>query len=289
MNKIINFKNRYFEILVSERNLSEKTLTSYTKDINDFIEFYSMISNENINNIISLYISKLRKSLLVNSSINRKISCIKGFISYLDEVYFLKSIDYSLFELLKRTSSIPKAIDNQSIEIFFKKLQTILDKKKIIYLILFETLYYSGVRISEALSLKWSDINFKDLSFYINGKGMKERKCFIPDSLSKKLYLIKSKILSDFIFIDNKKLITTRKTNLFLSDMYSKRFLNHRISTHTFRHSFATTLLENGADIRHIQKFLGHSSISTTEIYMKVVKNKKRLVLDTYHPLKNKL
>ena len=149
-------------------------------------------------------------------------------------------------------------------------------KKYFIYIILLELLYFSGLRISEALSLKWSDINFKDLSFHIVGKGMKERKCYFNHSLSLKL----SKLIPDnndiFIFMINNKLIKPRQVNFFLSKMYLNGYIKTKISSHSFRHSFATTLMENGADIRHIQKLLGHSSISTTEIYTNVLKNKKK-------------
>jgi len=86
-----------------------------------------------------------------------------------------------------------------------------------------------------------------------------------------------------------KKKISTRSVNKFLENSYKEGIINFPISSHVFRHSFATTMLENDADIRHIQKLLGHSSISTTEIYTKVARSRKKSVLDAYHPLKNKL
>ncbi len=278
----------YLEILVSERNLSKNSLLSYKNDLNNFQSIFIQHSNENINLIITIYIKSLRSSSLQNSSINRKLSCIKGFINYIDSEGLIESIDYSNFELLKRERKIPKAINYSDMNIFFNNLNS-SDHKNYIYIILFELLYFSGLRISEALSLKWSDINFKDLSFYIVGKGMKERKCYFNHSLSLKLSIISPDNNDTFIFTINNKLIKPRQVNLFLSKMYLNGNINTKISSHSFRHSFATTLMENGADIRHIQKLLGHSSISTTEIYTKVLKNKKKTVLDSYHPLKNKL
>ena len=83
--------------------------------------------------------------------------------------------------------------------------------------------------------------------------------------------------------------ISTRSVNKFLQNCYDNSLIKNKLSSHIFRHSFATTMLENNADIRHIQKLLGHSSISTTEIYTKVARSRKKSILDTYHPLKNKL
>ena len=105
-------------------------------------------------------------------------------------------------------------------------------------------------------------------------------------------YLVQLKNLeknNQYIFTINKNKISTRSVNKFLQNCYDKSLIKNKLSSHIFRHSFATTMLENNADIRHIQKLLGHSSISTTEIYTKVAKSMKKRVLDSYHPLKNKL
>ena len=155
------------ETLVSERNISKNSLLSYKNDLNNFQSLFFQHSNENINSIITIYIKSLRSSSLQNSSINRKLSCIKGFINYIDSEGLIESIDYSNFELLKRERKIPKAINYSDMDIFFNNLKFFHYKNNYIYIILFELLYFSGLRISEALSLKWSDINFKDLSFYI--------------------------------------------------------------------------------------------------------------------------
>ena len=94
---------------------------------------------------------------------------------------------------------------------------------------------------------------------------------------------------NQFVFALNNKKISPRSVNKFLENCYNDSIINYKLSSHVFRHSFATTMLENNADIRHIQKLLGHSSISTTEIYTKVANSMKKRVLDSYHPLKNKL
>ena len=156
-----------------------------------------------------------------------------------------------------------------------------------LYILILKLIYLSGLRISEALNLKWSDINHQDNSIYVYGKGSKERKVFIIND-----YLVQLKNLeknNHYVFTINKKKISTRSVNKFLQNCYDNSLIKNKLSSHMFRHSFATTMLENNADIRHIQKLLGHSSISTTEIYTKVAKSMKKRVLDSYHPLKNKL
>ena len=289
MKNIENLKQSYLELLLSENNLSNNSIISYKKDLLDFVVYFKLNSNLTFNNIILSYIENLRKSPLQNSSINRKLSCIKGFIKYLDSVLNLEKIDYSSFSLLNREIKIPKAIDKKEILIFFKNLSKTTPKNKIFYMFLFKFLYYSGLRMSEALSLKWSDINFKELSFYVFGKGQKERKCYFPKDLSIQIMPYIPENIDDFVFKYNNKPITVRKVNSYLSNLFKEGLINRQISSHIFRHSFATTLLENGADIRHIQKLLGHSSISTTQVYTKVIKNKKKQELEAYHPLKNKL
>jgi len=148
-------------------------------------------------------------------------------------------------------------------------------------------MYLSGLRISEALSLKWSDLSKSNMTLNIYGKGSKERKSYLTRDFFDTLYSLKKD--EGFIFCIKGKKITVRSVNKFLDKAYKNGLIEYKISSHVFRHSFATSMLENDADIRHIQKLLGHSSISTTEIYTKVAKSLKKSVLDTYHPLKNKL
>ena len=148
-------------------------------------------------------------------------------------------------------------------------------------------MYLSGLRVSEALSLKWSDLSKADMALNVYGKGSKERKSYLTSDFLEILYSLKKD--EGFIFNIKGRKISARSVNQFLDKAYRNGFIEYKISSHIFRHSFATSMLENDADIRHIQKLLGHSSISTTEIYTKVAKSLKKNVLDTYHPLKNKL
>ena len=284
--KYENYKDLYTQFLISEKNLSKNTLNNYLVDLSQFF-LDKDVNTKNINIKIKTYITQLRKKNLKTSSVNRKISTLKNYLKFLHTEKIIDKIDFQEFESLSSVKKIPKALSKLQMEEIFKNLKKSNQTNAGLYILILKLIYLSGLRISEALNLKWSDINHQDNSIYVYGKGSKERKVFIV-----KDYLILFKNLeknNQFIFTINKKKISTRSVNKFLQNCYDNSIIKNKLSSHVFRHSFATTMLENNADIRHIQKLLGHSSISTTEIYTKVAKSMKKRVLDSYHPLKNKL
>src|SRR5210317_2638978 len=247
------------EFLFSEKNLSQNSINNYLVDLNQFLIFF--INNKSINYNVEKYISNLRK--------------------------IIKDINLNIFESLNSSKKIPKAIPKNEINKIFISLDNSNLTNKNIYLIILKLMYLSGLRISEALALKWSDVSKTEMTLNIYGKGSKERKSYLTSDFLKSLFALKKD--EGYIFNLKGKKISVRSVNKFLDKAFKDGLIEYKISTHVFRHSFATSMLENNADIRHIQKFLGHSSISTTEIYTKVAKSLKKSVLDTYHPLKNKL
>ena len=284
--KYEKYKDLYTQFLISEKNLSKNSLNNYLVDLDQF--FFDQDSNSsNINIKIKTYIAQLRKRNLKTSSVNRKISTLKNYLKFLHTEKIIDQIDFQEFESLSNVKKIPKAISKSQMEQIFEDLKKSKQTNAGLYILILKLIYLSGLRISEALNLKWSDINHQDNSIYVYGKGSKERKVFIIND-----YLFQLKNLEknhQYVFTINKKKISTRSVNKFLQNCYDNSLIKNKLSSHIFRHSFATTMLENNADIRHIQKLLGHSSISTTEIYTKVAKSMKKRVLDSYHPLKNKL
>ena len=284
--KYEKYKDLYTQFLISEKNLSKNSLNNYLVDLDQF--FFDQDSNSsNINIKIKTYIAQLRKRNLKTSSVNRKISTLKNYLKFLHTEKIIDQIDFQEFESLSSVKKIPKAISKSQMEQIFEDLKKSKQTNAGLYILILKLIYLSGLRISEALNLKWSDINHQDNSIYVYGKGSKERKVYIIND-----YLVQLKNLeknNQFVFTINKKKISTRSVNKFLQNCYDNSLIKNKLSSHIFRHSFATTMLENNADIRHIQKLLGHSSISTTEIYTKVAKSMKKRVLDSYHPLKNKL
>ena len=284
--KYEKYKDLYTQYLISEKNLSKNSLNNYLVDLDQF--FFDQDSNSsNINIKIKTYIAQLRKRNLKTSSVNRKISTLKNYLKFLHTEKIIDQIDFQEFESLSSVKKIPKAISKSQMEQIFEDLKKSKQTNAGLYILILKLIYLSGLRISEALNLKWSDINHQDNSIYVYGKGSKERKVYIIND-----YLVQLKNLeknNQYVFTINKKKISTRSVNKFLQNCYDNSLIKNKLSSHIFRHSFATTMLENNADIRHIQKLLGHSSISTTEIYTKVAKSMKKRVLDSYHPLKNKL
>ena len=283
--KYEKYKDLYIQFLISEKNLSRVSVNNYLVDLEQFFTEDKKVAD--LNAKIKSYIANLRKKNLKTSSINRKISALKNFLKFLHTEKIIEQIDFQEFESLSNLKKIPKAISKVQMEQIFMNLYNSKQTNKELYILVLKLIYLSGLRISEALNLKWSDINHQDNSIYVYGKGSKERKVYIIKDFLDHLKNLDKK--NQYVFTLNSKKISARSVNKFLDNCYNDSIIKDKLSSHVFRHSFATTMLENNADIRHIQKLLGHSSISTTEIYTKVAKSMKKRVLDSYHPLKNKL
>ncbi|MBE7706068.1 MAG: tyrosine recombinase XerD [Cyanobacteria bacterium SIG30] len=281
----------YVDFLKYEKNLSNNTIIAYKKDIEAFIDF---IQKSNITNAININrenISDFTKYLSYNnikpSSIVRKIASIKGFFRFLNtrrEIKNNPSINASTPKIPKR---LPKVISVEEIEkILTNKMNS--EERAI-----FELLYATGLRVSELVNLNMIDIDLKENTVRTIGKGSKER--IIP--LGKKaknaikLYLQerenKIKILNPKYL--NKEKVFLNQHGGAISRQYVYNFIkeqgkhiNKEISPHTIRHSFATHLLENGADLRIVQELLGHTNIETTQLYTHI--SKKRLK-EVYHSI----
>jgi len=276
--------NIYRQHLISEKNLSLNSIKNYEVDLKQF--FDQSVTNKNLNHKLESFISHLRKKSLP-STINRKISVIKNYLKFLQTEKIVDHINLDNFNSFKNKHKIPKAINKKQVNAIIQSLMATKNKNSKTYTMLLKLMFLSGLRISEAINLKWTDLNIKDLTLNIYGKGAKERRVYVTNNFISELKIIKSNCA--LIFNINGKKISTRSVNKFLENSYKEGIIDFPLSSHIFRHSFATAMLENNADIRHIQKLLGHSSISTTEIYTKVERSRKKVILDTYHPLKNKL
>lgn len=282
-----NLKKSYEEWKnhIYTKNSSENTLIAYDRDIKDFFCFLSnyfskIISLNEMENLeirsLRSFLAELKSKNISSSSISRKISTIKNFLKYLITRENLK-IDNSIFLIKspKKTKNLPKSLKidqiDQTIEnIEFEKMDWI-HKRDIAIIFL---LYVQGLRISEALSITKNCIKSDVLR--ILGKGSKER--ILPLSPSVKIKI------EDYInnvphgIYDNESIFKAQKGKNLTASHFNKILKNFRrinnlpehLSSHAFRHSFATHLLETGVDLRSIQELLGHSSLSSTQIYTNV-------------------
>ena len=280
-----------------ERGLSDNTIVNYTHDIEKLIRF--LAANEMNHSPLSIdettvqqFIYEVAKILNARSQ-TRIISGLKSFFNYLIFEDYRKDNPMELIEAPKIGRKLPDTLALEDIEKLIAAIDLTNDlghrNKAII-----ETLYGCGLRVSELVGLKLSDLFFDEGFIRVTGKGDKQR--FIPIShITQKyinIYIKESRPFvkhvpefSDTVFLNRRgKQLTRVMIFTIIKRLTEKSGLKKNISPHTFRHSFATHLLENGADLRAIQLMLGHESITTTEIYMHVDRSHLAKVMKEFHP-----
>lgn len=267
--------SEYIEYLEIEKSLSTNTLKSYSSDLTHFCDYLKELDITDISQIkrqtINAYIRHIRKNKCSSSTINRKSVSLKGWFSWLISSDLLTDDPTINLEQPKIERFLPKILSVKEIEILLDNTQTPQEKAII------ELLYSSGLRVSELINLKREDIDLTASYLKCKGKGNKER--LIPIGNQSKyalniLFSHRKDSENTYIFLNHKGNKLDRQEVWRLIKRLSTS-INKDISPHTLRHSFATHLLENGADLRVVQELLGHSDISTTQIYTHV--SKKRL------------
>lgn len=286
----MNILDEYFLFLKTEKKLGEKTIESYTLDLEDFKSFINKdLMSVNKDDIIS-YITSLREILNV-SSINRHISSLKGFYKFLLEENLIKDNPLEHVSILKKEKSLPKYLSIEEVDkLLTFPLVTPFDYRNKAML---EVMYATGLRVSELVGLEYTNVDLFNSIIRVNGKGKKERIIPIGETASYylKIYmdnyrsLLLKKENYDELFLNNHgKPITRHGFNFILESIRIKVGLEKELTPHVLRHSFATHLLECGADLRSIQEMLGHENISTTNIYTYVVNDVLRENYDSFHP-----
>ncbi|MGO4941647.1 site-specific tyrosine recombinase XerD [Ruoffia tabacinasalis] len=284
MDELIDDYERY---LLIDQGKSQNTIQSYMRDLKKFVTFINEQELVEINNInkdtIQLYIISLNKAGYAASTTNRMISTLKNFFHYLIREQKMDHNPMNLIQGAKNRKHLPKTLSSKEIDRLLEAPDTetnngIRDRA------ILEVMYASGLRVSELTHLKMNELHLELGFIQIVGKGDKER--IIPIG-EEALFWIK-KYLEEVYPIYAKK--STDSTILFLTQRGKqftrqgiwknlKKYVNlagidHEVSPHILRHSFATHLLENGADLRMVQELLGHSDISTTQIYTHVSKQR---------------
>lgn len=278
----------YLLFLKTEKKLGNNTINSYMLDLEDFFKTFNGSIESCTKKDILAYISSING--LEVSTVNRHISSLKSFFNYLVDESIIKVSPMEEVSSLKSPKKLPKYLSISEVN----KLLNIPLNSEFDYRnkAMLELMYATGLRVSELVSIEYSNIDFENSIIRINGKGKKER--IIPlgevASYYLKVYLsdYRSKLLKrntyNQVFLNNHgKPITRQGFNYILENIRELTGITKEITPHVLRHSFATHLLEGGADIRSIQEMLGHENISTTNIYTEVVNDVLRSNYEMYH------
>ncbi len=267
---------KFLDYLKNNLGYSKMTIISYQKDLDDF---FSFVKKYNINYLnlskddIRSYLKLLDERKLKSSSISRRISCLRTFYNYLEDQ---KMVDGNVFKLIRNPKldrKLPNYLSYEELRIIFDSID-ISDSVGLRNRLLIEILYATGCRVSEIANIKISDINFNNNSIKIFGKGSKERIVYFGDYARYYLDIYLSKNInnnSKYLFVnENNDKMDITEIEKIIRDIVHNLTIKSHVTPHTFRHTFATHLLNNGADIKTVQELLGHSSLNTTGIYTHV-------------------
>ena len=292
---------KFCDYLANIKNYSPNTVVSYRNDIEEFMNFIvkekmapSLIGIRN-NRVCKFYVSYLSNKELASSSISRKLSSLRSFYEYLLKNGYVNNNFFDEIEPPKAEKRLPKTIKTNEVMMLFN----VCDKTKALgfrnYCIL-ELLYGCGLRVSELCNLEIKDIDFDDLTILIHGKGSKDRVVIMYEEMANNLrnyistfrldLLYKSEEHNNrYVFLNkNGTTLTPRGVRVILNKLIADCGETFKLSPHMLRHSFATALLSNGADMRSVQELLGHENLSTTQIYTHVTPELVRRAYESSHP-----
>ena len=297
---VSDLQNSYFNYLLVEKGLSKNTITAYRRDLNRFSE-YLLIAKKDIRSVTSedlpLYLAWLRglnnpSFKMGESSIARNVVAVRNYFEFLAKEYGFTNIAANLHPP-KIPKRLPKALSLENIDSFLKINR--VDKFALRDRALLELLYATGGRVSEIINLKVDDIQRSPnyTAVKLTGKGGKQRIVpvgkFAQEALNEYLINSRKELLKNhankFVFLNGRGGRLTRQSawNIVAAQAESAG-IDEEISPHSLRHSFATHLLDGGADIRVVQELLGHSSVTTTQIYTLVTIDKLRESYASSHP-----
>lgn len=287
-NQLVEDFRVYLEV---ERNFSLHTSMAYFKDVMDFVmQIHPKHPEEQTHKEIRIYINSLQSKNYAKTTIARKIASIRTFYRYLYRERLVEFNPVSNIRAPKKNQPLPKFLSEDEVW----KIADSIDintnagcrNRAII-----ETLYATGMRLSELCNLSLQNLNLDENEITVFGKGGKERIVLISNRAKKYLqnYIkdVRTKLVcnNDYVFLNAEGYrLNQRSVNAFLSLISKKLKLQKPLSAHVFRHSFATHLLENGADLRIVQELLGHASISNTQIYTHISTQRLKTAYMKAHP-----
>lgn len=291
MNK--EYISAYKSYLKIDKKYSENTLLSYSNDLNNFDKFINK-NFKNINRKDILTFLEEEKHTKKDRSISHTLTVIKNFYKYLQIEGIVNENPTNFIDLPRLRKKIPSVLNekeiNNLLEIDLKTKYDYRNKTMI------ELMYSSGIRVSELVNIKMLDISINNAIIKVSGKGNKERVIPLGDYaltyLEKYVNDYRSKLIkkktSDYLFLNSRgEKISRQYFFKIIKEIASQKQIKKDISPHTLRHTFATHLLEHGADLRSIQDMLGHSDISTTQIYTHISNKIKKDDYNKSHPHNN--
>ena len=291
---------KFIEFLVAQKNLSKNTCSSYLIDLNQFNKFFSgILLSELKEKDIKLFIIHLAKNYSTATHA-RKLSTLKQFYFFLIEEEMCNSNPILNFDFPKPKINLPKILTENEVNSLIDYCIHDNSPNGLRLTAMLEILYSTGIRVSELVSIKLSSFDENFTSILIRGKGGKERIVPLTESAQKSVHTFLSarknflpkKEENGYLFPSNSKFkhITRNRFFQILKNLSSRVNISpERLSPHVIRHSFATHLLDRGVDLRTIQSSLGHSDISTTQIYTHVKTSKLRQIIEKKHPLKKNI
>jgi len=296
----IQISSRYFDYCEFQKNLNQKTIKAYRIDIAQFFDFIVTKEGGFIKTNISDYITHLHRNYKPKT-IKRKIASLKAFFSWMEYEEILEYNPFTKLNLkFQEPHLLPRTIPVNVIELLFSTVyHELVIESKTSYKVatslrdvaVLELLFATGMRVSELCSLKSNDLDIENNIVRIYGKGSKER--IVPISNSSVLGALKKYKAeyndsiegSDYFFVNRLNHRLSEQSVRFMINRYTEKAnITEHITPHMFRHSFATLLLEEDVDIRYIQQILGHSSITTTQIYTHVSTKKQNDILTEKNP-----
>jgi integrase/recombinase XerD len=297
----ITYKKGFRHYLLLERSMAENTAAEYLRDLDKLENFisntYAVHPARVEHKHLQQFIKAINELGLSATTQARILSGVRSFYKYLIMENEIKDDPTHLLDFPKTIRQLPEVLSTQEIDLLFAKIDHSTPEGQRNRALL-ETLYGCGLRVSELVSLKISDLHFNDGYISVIGKGDKQR--LVPvGGVAKKHILIYLKEIrvqvpvdkksSDILFLNRRGGQISRVMVFYIiKDLAEKAGIVKTISPHTFRHSFATHLVEGGADLRAVQEMLGHSSITTTEIYTHIDNHFLRENIISYHPRNSK-
>jgi len=290
------FVDQYINYLVFEKGLSEKTIESYSSDLSKYLDFLKQKGVKDITQadtpLILKHLIALRESGLGSKSCARHLITLRGFYRFLVQDKILEFDPAKLIDLPKSGLKLPDVLSVSEVNLLLNTpdINKPLGKRNSAML---ELLYAAGLRVSELVNLKFLDVNLEACFVRVLGKGSKERivpfglyaKNKIDDYINNSRPLLLKNRISKYLFVARAGKPMTRQGFWKLLKVYVKQAgIKKKVTPHSLRHSFASHLLEGGADLRTVQVMLGHVDISSTQIYTHVARDHLRQIHEKYHP-----